>query len=621
MTLTSVAVGFGSGPIAPLITELGLDYAATPWQRRSTEDGAAWHHETPRDTRWWGTYAVRAGSLAEARSLLPLLRSEGKAHRFILLIEGHAPHEEADAWTPRHLVSKAAVAGKTVSGFGFATVIDGGTWVTVHAAATAALREALESGPTEGLGGLRVGITDPGYRSWLAGDPVGSLMTPELLNPEDDDIYAVDVIVGQPSSSLPRVEGRITPTVWTPGPADLPPVDTAVISPRGFLPDADGGIAELVPAAVVGGGGLTERELASLRNAPYLVVDGARFQSLRYELGARLSQLAVAGVPMLARDLPADVGEMIGRDIVDLIGRFDPAEAPVQRESKSIDLRRAALERFAPRQRWSLILGELDQCVPPEPTVSVLLATRRPERVGAALAQVAQQSWEPLQVVLVLHGFTPADHPSVRRAVETYRGHLTVVTVPAGTVFGEALNAGTRAAEGVYLAKMDDDDWYGAHHIRDLVRAAQHSGAQLVGSQVEFVYLESLDITTRRPSAGERYTDHVAGGTMVLRLDDLRQLGGWRPVHRAVDRCLLQAVQAAAGRVYRSHGQNYLMHRHAATDSHGGHTWNPEDSIFLQSVAEQWDGFAPPPQITARPPAFTGRSDDLSSYFTIGRQQ
>ena len=86
---------------------------------------------------------------------------------------------------------------------------------------------------------------------------------------------------------------------------------------------------------------------------------------------------------------------------------------------------------------------------------------------------------------------------------------------------------------------------------------------------------------------------------MMLGRDELRQLGGWRPVHRAVDRCLLQAVQAAGGLIYRTHGQNYMMHRHSEADSHGGHTWNPGDSIFLQSVAEQWDGFRPPPQIGA----------------------
>jgi hypothetical protein len=83
-----------------------------------------------------------------------------------------------------------------------------------------------------------------------------------------------------------------------------------------------------------------------------------------------------------------------------------------------------------------------------------------------------------------------------------------------------------------------------------------------------------------------------------------------------VDRCLLQSVQAAGGLIYRSHGQNYMMQRHSGADSHGGHTWNPDDSIFLQSVAEQWDGFRPPPQIGAVPgPPAGARLEDMRSHF------
>jgi hypothetical protein len=335
-------------------------------------------------------------------------------------------------------------------------------------------------------------------------------------------------------------------------------------------------------------------------------------------LAERLVQLSVAGVPMLAKNLSAGVRAALSHPLSELIAAFDPADAPVERESKSIELRRAALEHFSPVQRWNDVLQDLDLPRIQEPTVSVLLATRRPDKVASALAQVALQSWSRLEVVLVLHGFDAKDHPAAQRAIDGYPGELSVVVASAETVFGTLLNEGTRAAGGEYLAKMDDDDWYGPHHIRDLVRAAQFSGAQMVGAQVEFVYLESIDITTRRPPQGEQYSDHVAGGTMLMRHDDLRQWGGWRPVHRAVDRCLLQTVLASGGRVYRSHGQNYLMHRHAGGDSHGGHTWNAGDSIFLQSVAEQWDGFQPPPQMgPVERPSSAERLQGMRSFFAV----
>ncbi len=623
MALKSVWVGAGEKTLAELSKALGLDFARSDWQSRDPDITADWEHHLPAEELWWENYVLRASSLADARAMLPLLRSEGKARRLILVIglaeaaaagspAAGSPAAGNPAWTPRRLQNHATHARMMVPGLGRVVVIAGGTWVTVHAAALAALRICSEADRAPALGGLRVGITNAVDRSWLAGDPHGSFMTERLLQPEADDIYAVDVVLG--SARPADLPGRQTPPVWPAGDL-LPPVDTAVISPMGFRPLADKAPAALDPQELALAREFSELDVAALRGHRYLTVDGPRFAGQDAALARRLTQLAVAGVPILANGLSGTVRSMIGGKLAAHIDAFAATDDVLTRESKSIDMRRSALDLYSPRSRWNLVLGELGRAPAPETSVSVLLASRRPDKLASAFAQLGRQSWTATEVVLVLHGVDP-ERPDVRQAVRNYPGDVTVRAVPADTIFGEALNAGVEAASGDLISKMDDDDWYGEHHLRDLVRAREFSGATLVGSQVEFVYLESLDITTRRPPAGEQYTDHVAGGTMTISRAELRDLGGWRPVHRAVDRCLLQAVQAAGGLVYRTHGQNYLMHRHSGTDSHGGHTWNPDDSVFLQSVAGQWDGFRPPPQIKA---AHAGpeavRDASLRSYF------
>lgn len=619
MQMMSVAVGSERESIPVLALELGLEYARTEWQHRDPAVMSDWEHEVPTDQLWWDSYVVAAASLAEARQLLPLLRSEGRAQRFVLVIRGHFPAANIPSWTPRTLQAKAVASALSLPGLGSAVVVEGGKWVNIHAAAVAALSVCSISPMRPVLGGLRVGITDPTAAPWLAGDRLGSLMNAELLQPDPDDIYAVDVVLGGGEASgpsaaeLPAQAGRVTPPVWTPRATELPPVDTAVISPIGFLPYPDRPARALEPHELLRE--LGETDIAALRPHAYLEVDGACFEGQDWQLARRLTQLAAAGVPVLAQSLSAQVRSLVGEPLMEQIRAFDGADSQVTRESKSIDLRRTALDLYSPRAVWNSVLGQLGRPLLPEPSVSALLATRRPEKLASALDQLSRQSWEGLEAVVVLHGFD-AGLPEVRRAIERYPRELQVRSVPADMVFGDVLNAGVTAAAGDFVCKMDDDDWYGRHHIRDLVHAKEFSSAVLVGAQVEFVYLESLDITTRRPPLGEQYSDHVAGGTMLLGRDELREIGGWRPVHRAVDRCLLQAVQAAGGLIYRSHGQNYVMHRHSDADSHGGHTWNPEDSVFLQSVAEQWDGFRPPPQIEPppRPPAWK-RLDSMRSHF------
>ncbi|GAB3810496.1 hypothetical protein [Micromonospora zhanjiangensis] len=136
------------------------------------------------------------------------------------------------------------------------------------------------------------------------------------------------------------------------------------------------------------------------------------------------------------------------------------------------------------------------------------------------------------------------------------------------------------------MTKVDDDDSYGVDHVWDLVLARHYSGATLVGKGAEFVHLEDLNITVRRPSGRAEYDgDLVAGGTMLIARGDLEAVGGWRPVPRSVDLGLIQRLRRAGARIYRTHPLGYVYHRRAT-----GHTWDPGQRYFLTTAHTQWDG-------------------------------
>lgn len=229
------------------------------------------------------------------------------------------------------------------------------------------------------------------------------------------------------------------------------------------------------------------------------------------------------------------------------------------------------------------------------PAVSIVLSTRRPGLVPQILQQISMQSYENLETILAIHGDSVVPK-LVRTAINDFPGSIRKVFYNESVPFGEVLNHACSMASGQFITKMDDDDWYSPFHIEDLMLAQQYSGAQLVGAPVEFSYLGGLDITTRRSHRGECYTDHVAGGTILISKEDLHAVGGWRPVSSAVDRGLLDAVLASGGKVYRTHGQNYVMQRRIAGADGMPHTWAADPSVFLRDLKEQWDGLELPPQ-------------------------
>ena len=224
--------------------------------------------------------------------------------------------------------------------------------------------------------------------------------------------------------------------------------------------------------------------------------------------------------------------------------------------------------------------------------VSVLLATNRPDFVDHAIRTVAAQRNVLVETILVTHGF---ELPRKRvRALRAEGLALTVRTASASLPLGAVLNIALDCASGDLVSKMDDDDWYGPHHLEDQLLSLHASDATLVGVVDEYSYLAELDVTIRhaRPARREYRARRVAGPAMTMRRDDLRALGGWSPVPFQVDRMLNDVVHHTGGIIHRTHGLGYLRCRHGV-----GHTWVQPPERFAHNAVACSPGFHPPPEL------------------------
>ena len=201
------------------------------------------------------------------------------------------------------------------------------------------------------------------------------------------------------------------------------------------------------------------------------------------------------------------------------------------------------------------------RALPAVPTVSVLVATRRPRLLARAIASVAKQDYPALELVLALHG-EGFDRARVASCLGRCPHPATVLAVERERVLGEVLNAATAAAGGALIAKMDDDDAYAPDVVSGLVAAWQASDAELVGKGNEVVYLKARDRTLvlERPAVGPVL--HVTGAALLLHRDDLHAAGGWRRWRSMVDVALGLDVIRAGGVVYQTGGAGYVYVRH-----------------------------------------------------------
>jgi hypothetical protein len=423
---------------------------------------------------------------------------------------------------------------------------------------------------------------------WQAPPPAGGLVVDDGSGPvtglEERDVPP-DVVL-EPTARVVEhvVTGRVPVVEREIDGLPLFSLDERVLNPIGFVADVDGPVVTLESLT---SGSLeeqvpTEALVRSLRDARG--VRGDRIDVL--QAGILVAGLSMAGVPVSVSSVEGAVAAVLGPTMVDALTAPVDLDDVLAREEHSVVLRRAALRTFSTGTRRRMAADRIGVRVAPEPSVSVVLATKRPDMLAFALRQVRKQRGVDLQLVLAAHGFTP--DADVLRELGPER--LVVRPQDEATLFGDVLADAVTAADGDLVLKMDDDDWYGPDFVTDLLLARAYSGAELVGTPSEMHYLVPEDVTVRRGHQAELYAHFVAGGTMLVDRGLLRSVGSFRSVRKYVDAQLLHAVGEAGAAIYRTQGLGYLLRRNAS-----GHTWQVDMDYLLDPVrvAEIRPGFAP----------------------------
>ena len=372
----------------------------------------------------------------------------------------------------------------------------------------------------------------------------------------------------------------------------VPAFDAESVNPVGWTIDHRGRAVALGPPEFLAQSKRTRRTASigartACRRAHH-VMDTAAYHDDAPSRAGILAALASTGAVVHIADHNAELHHCLGSELYGLMAdeRIVSAD-PHQREAFSVAMRRSALRDHSLRARVRQLLAPTALCGPPLPEVSILLATRRPERLAAAIDAVGCQKYPRVELVLALHG-DGFDRDEVDRLLGDLDLPVRVVAVAEHLPLGTALNAAAAESSGALLAKFDDDDIYGPEHLWDLVLAHEYSRAPLVGKGAEFVYLAGSDVTLHRfRGGGERYitTQSIAGGALMVTRGCFDAVLGWRPIPRSVDQALIEDVVGGGHRAYRTHGMGYVLVRHGE-----GHTWQADDDYFLAQAHETRPG-------------------------------
>ncbi|MGV0346939.1 glycosyltransferase family protein [Corynebacterium coyleae] len=301
----------------------------------------------------------------------------------------------------------------------------------------------------------------------------------------------------------------------------------------------------------------------------------------------RVFELPAYGAALLTSPSPA-IENFFSPDQIAVAENQDQARAHLLTLLKSPEVRERMVHR-AQRTIWnkhcyhhraSKLLeaaGVEHAATESDPLISVIAPSNRPDNIGHLFSQYSRQINVRRELILVCHGFKLQDH-AVGDYCSQYgipHDEVQIIAASEEQSLGECLNAAVERSSGDFIAKFDDDDLYLPHYLEDMRNAAMYSGADLVGKQACYAYIESKNaIVLRHPEREHIWTNFVAGPTLFGPRATFESFA-FENRTNGEDTALLRTLERKGRYIYSADRFNFIQVRG------GEHTWLLADAEFM----------------------------------------
>ncbi len=163
--------------------------------------------------------------------------------------------------------------------------------------------------------------------------------------------------------------------------------------------------------------------------------------------------------------------------------------------------------------------------------ISVIACSNREEYIHKIIANFKAQLLPKKELLLVLN--RRMDTERIDRLLNDAEIDFQLLEFPEEITLGECLNKGVIRAKYHFVAKMDDDDYYGPYYLLESHKALVQTNAELVGKASFFIFFkEGRELRLYNPNwegreirgiNGSQYkaSYFLSGATMVFKKDIL----------------------------------------------------------------------------------------------------
>ena len=147
--------------------------------------------------------------------------------------------------------------------------------------------------------------------------------------------------------------------------------------------------------------------------------------------------------------------------------------------------------------------------------ISIITCTVREHLISNIIENYTNQLFQDKELIIILNN-DAMDITLIKGIIGSIKG-VSIHQLSQVYTLGECLNYGIEKAKYDFIAKFDDDDYYGPEYLTEAMDALKKTKANIVGKEEFFVFLKSMNaLLLRGRGLSNKYVKHVSGATLVF---------------------------------------------------------------------------------------------------------
>lgn len=198
---------------------------------------------------------------------------------------------------------------------------------------------------------------------------------------------------------------------------------------------------------------------------------------------------------------------------------------------------------------------------------SIIACTMRPEFMDNIFSNYERQEWDEKEMIVILNK-NSMNLKKWRKKAKKYE-NVRVYKLPEKYNLGKCLNWAIARAKGTFIAKFDDDDYYGPHYLKESLLALKANKAPIVGKHSTYIYFEEKKALMEYRKGNEnRLGRRIKGGTLFFRKSVWKKVKFPEDTFGGSDAKWLTKCYRRGYKVYLVSKKNYVCIRRKNIQSH-----------------------------------------------------